>query len=133
MKTIVKTFAALTILILSCDDNDQPKSTIHGTYTGHFQRSSPEADWMVANVTLVFGHNTFSGESDQGRYPAICDGTYEIAGDTIKFNNDCVWTADFDWTFILYGEFEFETTGDQLTLTRRYSEHVFDQYTLTRQ
>jgi hypothetical protein len=136
LKTIVRAFAALALLIISCDDDttDQPEP-IQGTYTGQFRRVSPTSDGRVTNVTLKLDDHSFSGESDLGRYPAICMGTYTITGDKINFTNECVWTADFDWTLILNGAFEIEQEGNELVLTKRFAAEVFDiydQYTLTK-
>lgn len=133
VKTFVKALALLALLAGACDDDDNRPEFVQGTYTGHFQRSTPTGDWMVANVTLELGDHSFSGESDHARYPAICNGTYTTEGNNITFVNKCVWTADFDWTLILDGTFEIRTGGGQVILIKKYNEHEFDQYTLTKQ
>jgi hypothetical protein len=134
MKNIIKVFVGLVILAGACDDNDSGRPvSIDGTYTGHFQRSTPTGDWMVANVSLELSDNTYSGGSDIYRYPAICHGTYNQEGAQITFADECVWTADFDWTLILSGTFEITVEEGKVRLTKKYNDEMFDQYTLTRQ
>ena len=41
------------------------------------------------------------------KFPAICRGTYSIKNKEIKFTNTCAWTAEFDWTLILSGNWNF--------------------------
>jgi hypothetical protein len=43
------------------------------------------------------------------------------------------YTADFDWTLILSGEFNYSANGDNLTISRQYSTGVKDIYKLKRQ
>lgn len=125
---------ALVILAGACDDcGGDPPVSVQGTYTGTFRRSTPTGDEMVANVTLELSDQAFSGGSNISRYPAICHGTYNLEGAHITFENECIWTADFDWTLILGGTFEIKSSGGQLELTKKYNEHTFDQYMLTRQ
>ena len=134
MKTTVVVFVTLLAsLIVSCDDKEIENIELNGTYVGNFNRSSPVGDWKSANVTLKFENNSFVGESDIEKYPAICTGTFEIVGNEINFENECVWTAEFDWTFILSGKFEISTEENELVLTRRYDENTLDQYILTKQ
>jgi hypothetical protein len=74
----------------------------------------------------------FQGESETTKYPAICSGTYEVNGTNVEFANSCVWTAEFDWTLILSGEFSAELAPDELTLQRKNGSS-WDLYQLKRQ
>ena len=84
-----------------------------------------------------FSSNTYSGVSDKPRYPAFCDGTYNIEKQKIIFVNACVWTADFDWSLILSGEYNFTLIGKLLVITRSFlgssTDTWIDKYTLTKQ
>ncbi|MGB3584932.1 MAG: hypothetical protein WBA23_00260 [Tunicatimonas sp.] len=127
--------ASLALLALSsCEDDEsgEPFLLEEGTYTGSFSRSSPNTRWLGANVTLTFENGRFSGSSDQEKYPAICEGTYQVVGSNeITFENSCVWTAEFDWTFILGGEFRISEQDQKLVITREYEGEVIDTYELT--
>ncbi|HET8860122.1 hypothetical protein [Marivirga sp.] len=122
---------SIGVLLISCNRNEvQPSMIADGTYTGEFHRSSPIADYQPARVTLVFKGNKFEGESSIVKYPAICRGTYNGEGTQIEFENLCIWTAEFDWSFILSGKFDISTTGDLITIKRSYGEGIYDTYTL---
>jgi hypothetical protein len=107
-------------------------SRIHkGTYNGTFQRSNSS---QIANVTIVFDENTFRGQSNLTRYPAMCHGAFYSLVDKIIFQDECVWTADFDGTFILNGEFIITLRSDTLELSKNYAGLGFrDIYKLKRQ
>lgn len=117
----------------SCSTDELEPEVLSGTYTGRFSRISPIVEYIPSTVTLTFTGNKFSGSSSDEKYPAICRGTYTVDGSEIEFENGCVWTADFDWTYILDGEFELVVEGDELIITRRYNEELYDVYTLVKE
>lgn len=120
----------LTGLLYGCWDLSQqasplPVADLNGTYKGTFQRGSGD----IANVTLVFNNGSWTGESNIPRYPALCNGIFQINnGGKLLFENRCPWTADFDWTLILNGDFEALASGSTLILRRNT-----DVYRLTKQ
>ena len=61
------------------------------------------------------------------KYPAICNGTYKVTGQEIEFTNDCAWTSEFDWSYILSGKFRFTVDSTQLEMTK-YSNGQTDYY-----
>ncbi len=133
MKTKVVA-TALLFLSFACDgDDNQITGPIDGTYVGTFGRSSPHARYESSEVTLVLQGNTFTGSSSKPQYPAICEGTYSVTGQDIEFVNQCVWTADFDWTYILSGTFRITQDGDELLLIKSYDDSVSDTYRLKKQ
>ena len=126
-------FFIVVLILISCEDNGIGDGTIlSGTYTGKFNRSNMYGKYPQSNVTLTFSESGFSGESDMIKYPAICNGTYTISGNEIDFSNGCFWTAEFDWSYILSGKFEFIVEGNQLEMVRILNGNT-DRYTLTRQ
>jgi hypothetical protein len=130
MRGIILATFLITVFI-SCEYNDITKNMDLplGTYKGQFIRSSPHAKYAPSNVKLTFTADRFSGESDMIKYPAICNGTYKITGQEIEFFNDCPWTAEFDWTYILNGKFTLTTDGRQLEM-RRSQNGQSDYYKL---
>jgi len=119
-----------SIMLLSCEDDQQ--TILDGTYEGYFHRSSDRADYDLSQVVLTFENGLFTGMSDGSKYPAIGRGSYSISGQKIVFTDSSLWTADFDWSYILSGEFNLSGLPDELILTRTYSEE-YDTYQLTKQ
>lgn len=113
----------LLIGLASCNDEDSP-SNINGEYVGVFERNGNSSA-----VELTFTNGIFSGESEIVKFPALCNGTYTISRNTITFTNACAWTAEFDWTLILGGEWDFKLNNDVLTLTKSNG----DKYILNKQ
>ncbi|WP_116772522.1 hypothetical protein [Maribacter litoralis] len=108
--------------LLSCN-NDNVENDIDGQYIGTFQRGENSS-----NVELTLNDNNFSGESEIVKFPAICNGNYTISNGTVKFENQCPWTAEFDWSLILSDTWDFSYANDTLRLTNS----IGDIYTLTK-
>ena len=115
----------------SCEEkNKEEIKTIEpGVYKGQFMRASPIAKYAPSNVTIEFTFNQFSGQSDMTNFPAICSGTFSIVANEINFENECFFTADFDWSLILKGTCQFKVSGSLLEMTRVHGE-ITDKYTL---
>lgn len=126
----MKTFKILfVILILTTGCDRDPIETdsvsdIRGEYTGTFERNGE-----ISNVELQFNNRQFTGTSEIQKFPAICKGKFSISGNRFVFSNECPWTAEFDWTLILNGEWIYQLTGDTLILTASNG----DKYTLIKQ
>ena len=136
MKKIV--FILGLLFLISCKENEQIDRKIpDGNYTGTFQRELVWSDSDTANITMIFSSNKWSGTSDMVKYPALCKGTYSIVGDTIIFENECVWTAEFDWSLILAGKYLLKQTENTIEFTRDYrsvtADTYIDKYRITRE
>lgn len=107
------------VVLFSCD-TDQPQ-LLEGNYSGTFTRGNESS-----TVELIFENGKFEGSSEITKFPAICNGTYQVSGNKIEFTNSCAWTAEFDWTLILSGSWTFQKTNNQLILTHSNG----DQYNL---
>ncbi|QED36808.1 hypothetical protein FK178_03370 [Antarcticibacterium arcticum] len=117
-------FLLATISISCTNDGDNPETKIDGNYSGIFERNG-----TTSNVELTFTNGTFTGQTEVEKFPAICKGTYSISGNKITFYNTCPWTAEFDWTLILSGEWDFNLNNKTLILKGPNG----DKYTLTQQ
>ena len=83
---------------------------------------------------ITFDDGTFNGGSDSVKYPAICEGTYTKVGlSSVEFANTCVWTADFDWSFILGGRYEIDYVEDELVMTQSVGAQAYNTYRLRRE
>lgn len=122
------------VFLLACQPDEAVNlAKLEGTFTGMFSRSGPLVRYQPADVVLTFEGNRFRGSSSISRYPAICEGTFEVDNGKIRFADACFWTADFDWTYILKGEFDLSITRDELTMNRSYDGSVYDRYSLRQQ
>ncbi|WP_323027477.1 hypothetical protein [Gelidibacter japonicus] len=125
MKPKILILIGLLMIISSCkNDYDSFHSEINGDYIGIFERNE-----NTSKVELRFDNGSFNGQSEIAKFPAICNGTYSVSGNTISFFNECPWTAEFDWSLILNGEWTFRLGENSLTMTNP----IGDKYTLTKQ
>jgi hypothetical protein len=132
MKPILLAFCCL--FLISCEAGLFGDGVLtDGTYVGVFTRMDPVAKYQPSNVTITITGDRFEGSSSIHNYPAICEGTFAADGRAVKFVNDCVFTADFDWTYILSGTFQVASERSTLTFTKSYGAGRYDTYTLTRQ
>lgn len=124
---VIKFLFIIFLITTGCDRNPIETisvSDIRGDYTGTFERNGE-----ISNVDLQFNNRQFTGTSEIPKFPAICKGKFSINGNLIFFSNECAWTAEFDWTLILNGEWAYQLIGDTLILTASNG----DKYTLIKQ
>ncbi len=115
-------------ILFACTEEETPSAQIDGNYTGVFIRTHPQAKFAPANVTLQLQGGRFSGTSARQNYPAICEGSYTSFEDKILFEESCIWTADFDWSYILSGSFDYTITNEEITFTRKtgdFTDHYY--------
>lgn len=122
MRQAVFLFFVAAFLLFGCEKST--KTLVNGTYIGVFERNG-----VFSNVALTFTNGQFSGQSDQDSYPAICSGTYSVTGNTISFENECGFFANFDWTLVLSESWNYSWANNVLILTKSNG----DKYTLTAQ
>jgi hypothetical protein len=138
MKKIIQLLIVITVIGFACESNHDNQDKIpDGVYTGTFQRQLAFGGGDTSHITLTFSSNTWTGQSDRSKYPALCHGTYRLENQKIIFTNDCAWTAEFDWTLILGGEYDLSFKDNQLSFIRDYrgpsSDTYIDIYNLTKQ
>jgi hypothetical protein len=120
-------------IIAGCGKTVENRKILNGKYRGTFQRTQGIGNKEIANVSITFSGNTYSGTSDKPRYPAICNGTYTTNDKQINFTNGCAWTADFDWTLILNNEYSLQMKGDSVEIKREYAGQMTDIYKLKKE
>jgi hypothetical protein len=138
MIKLISAFGIILLTSLACESNHSyPDKIPDGIYTGTFQRQQAFGGGEVAQVTLTFSENTWIGQSDKPKYPALCHGTYKLDKQKIIVTNDCPWTAEFDATLILGGDYEFNLNGNHLEIIRSFlgpsTDTWSDKYILTKQ
>ena len=128
----VLTVLLFTLVLTSCKKKKHYNRAIDGVWKGTFERQG-SIDPGTAQVTLELLDHGFNGTTDRENYPAICNGTFYIqSGDKAVFENKCAWTANFEWTYILNGDYEISKTGDSLYITRTIGDFT-DVYKLKKQ
>jgi hypothetical protein len=120
-------YLGITWLLSGCSkDNYQAVNIKDGTYIGTFQREPVWSSSKTANITMTFSFNQWCGSSDIVKYPALCLGSYSIVGDTIVFENECVWTAEFDWSLILSGKYVIKESEGTIEFSKDYRSATTD-------
>ena len=117
MSTKLLTGAIFTLVILlsSCQKDDS-NIIMDGTYKGTFTvtyRSGTQS----GQTTLELKDGKFSCSGNSNRIPAGGSGTFSSDNKKITFNDENVWTADFDWNLILNGEYDYTFDGKKLMLS----------------
>jgi hypothetical protein len=121
------------ILLVSCQDDSIVLSQ-EGVYEGIFYQTTPQQRNKSSQVTLELSGGKFAGLSSEDKYPAICTGTYTTKSKLIEFSNECVFTADFDWSLVLDGTYEvaIDPDMDSLFLIQEISEDRFNVFHLAK-
>ncbi len=132
-KDMKNVWTVLLILLLTtgCEKEKVPEN-FNALYTGTFMRTYKNAseDPATAQVTLNFTETAYSGSSNMGHYPDICKGKFTISQTKINATTECMFTAEFDWTLIFSGEYDYDLKGDSLRIWRTYPDGSKDMYQL---
>ncbi len=107
-------FLAIIVIIIGLSACKKDVVRLKGDYKGTYVRTAGTAAPVTANVTIHLGKNDFSGTADLP-YPAICHGNWKVSGNSIQFNDECIWLAL--WMPILTGSFEYSLEGKHLRLS----------------
>ncbi len=118
----------ILFMTFACNDDDSQVASdeqiTNGDYIGVFERNG-----VTSNVELNFNNGEFTGSSETEKFPAICSGEYSISDNQILFENECIWTAEFDWTLILSESWSYTFQDNVLIMIKSNG----DKYTLTQQ
>jgi hypothetical protein len=127
MNKLIPLIVILLLSSISCEP--EPDRIPFGTYTGTFQRQNVFGGGEISNVTITFSMYSWIGDSDKNKYPALGNGSYSLYKNKLTFNNNNVWTADFDWSLILSGDYEIIINNDLIRISRSYSGPSTDTWT----
>lgn len=133
MKQLLAFILLMAAAVSSCKKNDNTQVLkLNGTYAGTFQRKV-SGTGVVSNVSLSFNEAAWNGQSSIVKYPALNYGSFIINGSKINFKNESAWTAEFDWSLILNGDYDIAVSGNKITISKSYATGMMDVYTLTKQ
>ena len=125
-KSIIFIFLA-SFALSSCSDKleiSSLKVTYKGTFTYHDQASSV-APQPSGEIVLTITENAYLSTGSPNRIPAGGSGVFELTEEgQIKFEDQNIWTADFDWNLILNGYYKYKMRGDSLILKKELNEGV---------
>lgn len=125
MKRFLPVLLFVVALLGSCSKEDT--KLLRGHYSGSYYYHGPNMSGPVkspneVSLRLEQG-NLYETNGFADRKPAGGSGEYKVSGNnTVEFTDKKVWTADFDWNFILNGRFKYEIEGDSLILTRYFED-----------
>jgi hypothetical protein len=103
----------MLFILASCNKDSSTGGALNGTYSGVYEQGPGPSD-STGTVRIVFIGNNFSGESQASLLP-ICNGNYDIVGDSINFTNLC---STPDQYLLLVGKYQLKETSDSLYLSR---------------
>jgi hypothetical protein len=118
----------LVVLFISCAKDSNPAGALFGTYAGAYQRTGTGGITDTATVRIVFVGSNFSGQSTSIDR-TICNGNYQVAGDSINFTNNC---SIPDTSLLLVNKYKMTAVGDSLYFSRISNGNVYyeDQFNL---
>lgn len=113
-KFLIATIFSITILLSSCkkDDLNIKDGTYKGTFTVTYSCGT-----QSGQTPLELKNGKFSCSGNSNRIPAGGSGTFSSNNKKITFNDENVWTADFDWNLILSGQYDYTFEGKKLIIS----------------
>lgn len=103
------------VFMIACQEKDA--MLLEGKYEGAFTVTY-ENESKSGLVILELKDGKYNSSANADRIPAGGSGNYVLAGDKIIFEDMNYWTAEFDWSLILNGEYSYQLKGSKLTRYR---------------
>ena len=98
-----------------------------GTWEGTITLTEgPENVVSEGPVSFTFSDSEYSVRGSKSIAPPGC-GAYRV-GSSLELDDQCMHTAEFDWSLILKGSFSYRWDGKTLTLEQSDPEHVRRRY-----
>jgi hypothetical protein len=98
---------------LSCNKAPLPNGAYSGRFIVDYGSGVQEGPFK-----LEIKDNTYSCSGNENRIPPGGSGTFSVGQNEIVFQDENMWTADFDWNLILNGSYTLAQKGDTLSLTK---------------
>ena len=106
-----------------CDEVPLNLAIRNGTYVGTFTIRQPDGTEQSGGVTFIFNGERYSCFPEKYYLPPSGAGTCYSRGNTVTLTDNVAHTAEFDWTLILGGDFNFSFDGKTLTLTQNDTKY----------
>ncbi|HSP88994.1 MAG TPA: hypothetical protein VLN45_12735 [Ignavibacteriaceae bacterium] len=111
-------FILLAFTFNTCTEEEIFFTPGNGTYEGIFTIVESNNSTQSGKVTFTLSNNNYSSSPEKRYLPPAGGGAFQINKNKIFLEDKIIHTADFDWTLILNGEFEFTYDGVKLILTQ---------------
>jgi hypothetical protein len=110
---IILTLLITALFFQSCSKISLP----NGSYSGRFlMESGTISNEGIFQLEIL--DNNFHCTGNVNRMPAGGSGTFSMSNNEIAFQDENMWTADFDWNLILNGSYSTSQEGDTLILVK---------------
>jgi len=139
---IIAVMAATMVGVNGCGPKKvapvDPAIAIQGTYAGKYfithDAGTNDEHVEQGGVRVSLWNGRYDMRPIVKNLPPAGKGTYKVDSGKVEFVNTSMHTADFDWTLILRGWFEYTLEGSQLTMTQNEtSRGRYHRLELTRQ
>ena len=126
-KFIFFTLVFIFVFCINCNKSNLNVIFLPGTYNGTYSITHHyNTDWALTEsgpATFVFTDTSYSCYGEEYLLPPGGGGEYEIVGDVMVLNDMMNHIANFDWTLILDGEFDYRFDGNNLRLEQADAIH----------
>lgn len=119
----VITLFVFVLIMIACKDDDFSTLIVDGTYYGTFTIIESSGQTQSSYVTFIFSNNKYSCLPQKKYLPPVGAGAFTTNGNMITLTDTAIHTAEFDWTLILNGDFEYSYNGNTLTLRQSDTQH----------
>ena len=130
---------SLCVVAFGCDKLRNPQTGtsggkgIEGTYSGTFTVNySDGTGKSTGATTLELKNGRYTCTGNHNRVPAGGSGTYSISNGKIIFEDENIWTCDFDWNMILKGEYYYTFDGKKLKFSENKNGVGYYEYDLVK-
>ncbi|WP_199136531.1 hypothetical protein [Pedobacter sp. ASV12] len=114
-------YLSVLALSFSACKKDPGQSAFNGTYVGTF-RTIVDGKMTSSEARIVFKGNRYQSLKGRG------SGKFVLVDKMVRFTDENIWTADFDWGLILNNDYQYETKGDSLILDKMIPYHPSQVY-----
>nr|WP_294894700.1 hypothetical protein [uncultured Pedobacter sp.] len=130
MKTLLSNLIILTISLILLSGCKKDSFTMEeGIYIGNFTVRY-NSGIKTGPVTLELKNGEYNCSGNSNRIPAGGSGTYSVENCKVTFNEQHVWTADFDWGLILGGVYNYSFDGENLKISSISNNEASYEYVL---
>ncbi len=112
----------ISFFFISCEDDNETQllqlGTYEGTYTVIFNYGTSESHTNYSETQLILGEGYYKITENTYITPPYSLGKYELSSTNIIFQDTIIHTAEFDWSLIIHGEYQYEFEGNKLTMSQ---------------
>ena len=132
MKPIQLIASVFSVAVLIAGCNKDELDIMDGTYKGTFTVTY-DSGTQTGPTTLDLQDGKFSCQGNPNRIPAGGSGTFFSDKSKITFQDENVWTADFDLNLILSGQYSYTFDGRKLKIFADKNKVGYYEYDLEKQ